>query len=78
MQALHHVVSMNLVDLKEAVIEFPTFSMSLPQTQIVIPDGPDREEGKENQDWVVYLVCLLKICWVNSLLFTVVVVGDNI
>ena len=46
MQALHHVVSMHLVDLKEAGFEFPKFSMSLPQMQIVIPVG-------ENQDdWV--------------------------
>ena len=53
MQALHHVVSMHLVDLNVAGIEFPSFPMSLPHTQIVIPVRPDEEEGKENQEnWV--------------------------
>ena len=65
MQALHHVVSMHLVDLKEAGLEFPSFPMSLPQTQIVIPVGPDGEEGKENQeDWVG-----LEGSWVISFCF---------
>ena len=54
MQALHHVVSMHLVDMKEAGLEFPTFPMSLLQTQIVIPVRPDDDddgvEGKENDD----------------------------
>ena len=43
MHALHHAVSMHLVDLKEAGFEFPSFPMSLPRTQIVIPVGPDGE-----------------------------------
>jgi len=65
MQALHHVVSMHLVDLNEAGTEFPSFPMSLPQTQIVIPVGPDGEEGKENQeDWVG-----LKGSWIISFCF---------
>lgn len=65
MQALHHVVSMHLVDLKEAGFEFPVFPMSLPQTQIVIPVGPDGGEGKENQeDWAG-----LEGSWVTSFCF---------
>ena len=65
MQALHHVVSMHLVDLEETGTEFPSFPMSLPQTQIVIPVGPNEEEGKENQeDWVG-----LEGSWVISFCF---------
>ena len=65
MQALHHVVSMHLVDLEEGGFEFPSFPMSLPQTQMVIPVGPDGEEGKENQeDWVG-----LEGSWVISFCF---------
>ena len=53
MQALHHVVSMHLFDMKEAGLEFPSFPMSLPLMQMVIPPvRPDGEEGKENLDWV--------------------------
>ena len=54
MQALHHVVSMHLVDLKEAGFEFPKFSMSLPQMQIVIPVGENQDDwvGLEGS-WVI-------------------------
>ena len=55
MQALHHVVSMHLVDLAEGEIAFLTFPMSLPKMQIVIPEGSDRdgeEEEKNKEDWV--------------------------
>ena len=65
MQALHHVVSMNLVDsMREAGLEFSTFPMSLPLTQIVIPVRPDLEEGKESLDWVG-----LEGSWVISFCF---------
>ena len=73
MQALHHVVSMHLVDMKEAGLEFPTFPMSLLQTQIVIPVRPldDGVEGKEendddddDEDWVG-----LEGSWVISFCF---------
>ncbi|KAG5653754.1 hypothetical protein H0H81_010841 [Sphagnurus paluster] len=41
MQALHHVVSMHIVDLQEDDESFPfaIFPMSIPYTQIVIPPG---------------------------------------
>lgn len=46
-QALHHVVSMHLVDLREdESFEFAIFPLSLPFTQIVVP--PD---GEESEDW---------------------------
>ena len=69
MQALHHVVSMHLVDLKEAGFEFPTFPMSLSQMQIVIPVGSDydgdKEQEKENhEDWVG-----LEGSWIMSFCF---------
>ncbi|KAF8963017.1 hypothetical protein BDZ97DRAFT_1822636 [Flammula alnicola] len=48
-QALHHVVSMHLVDLREDEdFVFAVFPMSLPFTQIVVPDGIDLDEEK---DW---------------------------
>lgn len=47
MQALHHAVSMHLVDLREDEdFEFAVFPMSLPFTQIVIPRNLDEE-----RDW---------------------------
>lgn len=53
MQALHHVVSMHLIDMsKETGREFFVFPMSLPQMQIMIPGVSDGEEGKEDEDWV--------------------------
>ena len=64
MQALHHVVSMHLVDLKAAGLQFPSFPMSLPQMQIVTPVMPDGDEGKENRDWVG-----LEGSWVISFCF---------
>ena len=52
MQALHHVVSMHLVDMREDGVEFILFPMSLLNMQIVTPVVPDGEEAKENEDWV--------------------------
>ena len=65
MQALHHVISMHLVDMSQAGFGFPEFPMSLRQTQIVIPVGLDGEEGKKNQDWVG-----LEGSWVLSFCFS--------
>ncbi|KAF5377965.1 hypothetical protein D9615_006704 [Tricholomella constricta] len=48
-QALHHVVSMHLVDLQEdESFKFAIFPMSLPFTQSVIPPGVDLDK---EQDW---------------------------
>lgn len=48
-QALHHVVSMHIVDLKEdEEFEFAIFPMSLPFTQIVMPGGVNPDEV---EDW---------------------------
>jgi len=61
MQALHHVVSMHIVDMRDDGFDFPVFPMSLQQTQILMPDG---EEGKENKDWAG-----LEGSWVVSFCF---------
>jgi hypothetical protein len=48
-QALHHAVSMHLVDLQEDEgIEFAIFPLSVPLTQIVIPEGICLDE---DGDW---------------------------
>ena len=48
MQALHHVVSMHMVSLKEdEEFEYAVFPLSLPYTQIVMP----REDPEEKDDW---------------------------
>jgi len=48
-QALHHVVSMHIIDLQEDEdIEFPIFPLSLPLTQITIPEGVNLDE---EGDW---------------------------
>jgi hypothetical protein len=48
-QALHHVVSMHVVELREdEQFDFVVFPMSLPYTQIVIPKGVDLDQEK---DW---------------------------
>ncbi|KAG5646031.1 hypothetical protein DXG03_004633 [Asterophora parasitica] len=48
-QAIHHVVSMHVVDLQEDEnFEFAIFPMSIPFTQIVIPPGVDFDK---EQDW---------------------------
>ena len=61
MQALLHVVSMYMVDPKEAGFEFPSFPMSLPQTLIVIPVVPDGESTRLGGvgRFMGYLVLLL-------------------
>ncbi|PPR07753.1 hypothetical protein CVT24_003703 [Panaeolus cyanescens] len=47
MQAIHHVVSMHVVDLRENQdFMFAIFPMTLPFTQIVLPENADAEE-----DW---------------------------
>ncbi|KAF9046302.1 hypothetical protein BJ165DRAFT_1142096 [Panaeolus papilionaceus] len=47
MQAIHHVVSMHVVDLRENQdFMFAIFPMTLPFTQIVLPDSPEEEK-----DW---------------------------
>ena len=54
-QALHHVVSMHLVDMgEEGEFEFPVFPMSLPQMRMMIPLVTDGEESKGNKglDWI--------------------------
>lgn len=61
MQALHHVVSMHLVDMREAGLVIPLFPMSLSEMQVVIPV---EEEGKENEDWLG-----LEGSWVVSFCF---------
>lgn len=49
MQALHHAVSMHLVDLQEDEdFEFAIFPLSIPFTQIVIPEGVNLDE---EEDW---------------------------
>ena len=54
MQALHHVVSMHLVDMREAGFEFSVFPMSLPHMQVVTPVVVSDEDwvGLEGS-WVV-------------------------
>jgi hypothetical protein len=48
-QALHHAVSMHLVDLQEDEdFEFAIFPLSIPFTQIVIPEGVNLDE---EEDW---------------------------
>ena len=52
MQALHHVVSMHLIGMREAGPEFILSPMGLLDMQVVIPVVSDGEEVKENEDWV--------------------------
>jgi hypothetical protein len=49
LQALHHTVSMHLVDLQvDEDFEFAVFPLSIPLTQIVIPEGTCFDE---DEDW---------------------------
>lgn len=78
MRALHHTVSMHLVDLQEDEdFEFAIFPLSVPFTQIVIPDGVNLDE---DEDWagvagvwrVSFCFCdhrelLSTSCWVLTL-----------
>ena len=48
-RAVHHIVSMHLVDLQEDEdFEFAIFPLSIPFTQIVIPEGVNLDE---EEDW---------------------------
>lgn len=48
-RAVHHTVSMHVVDLQEDEdFEFAIFPLSIPFTQIVIPEGVDLDE---EEDW---------------------------
>ncbi|TFK68962.1 hypothetical protein BDN72DRAFT_797050 [Pluteus cervinus] len=63
MQALHHVVSMHVVDVKEELEHdrIWKYQMSIPHTQIVIPRGLDLDETK---DWAgVTGVWLVSFCF---------------
>lgn len=51
MQALHHVVSMHLVDMEDEGFEYRVFPMSLLQTQTVLPAVPGEGENVNN-NWV--------------------------
>jgi len=51
MQALHHVVSMHLVDMEDEGFKYRVYPMSLLQTQTVLPAVPGEGENVNN-DWV--------------------------